>query len=68
MQPEHIALKTPCCSECKSSHYVIPIIYGQPTEELLQRWRKKEVELAGALVMSALQPQWTCTRCKIFVN
>lgn len=57
----------PYCPVCKSCNYVIPIIYGKPTKELLEQWQKKEIELGGSLVINGIQPPWTCTRCKIFV-
>ena len=67
MEAEQTVSKPPCCPTCQSSHYVIPIIYGQPTEELMRRWRKNEVELAGSLVINGTQPQWTCMRCALFI-
>lgn len=62
-----IPVQTPCCPVCQSRNYVIPIIYGKPTKELLDQWSKGEIELGGALVIKGRQPPWTCTRCKIFV-
>ena len=60
-----IPSQAPCCPTCQSRDYVIPIIYGKPTKELLERWSKGEIELGGALVIHGTQPPWTCTRCKI---
>jgi len=34
------------CPKCKSNE-VIDILYGYPTQETLQSWFKKEVELGG---------------------
>lgn len=68
MTIEEAHQKTPCCPICKSHNYVIPIIYGKPTKELLEQWKKKEIELGGSLTINSTRPQWTCTRCKIFVH
>ena len=37
------------CSECKSDE-VVDIVYGYPTDETLQSWFKKDVELGGCIV------------------
>lgn len=63
----HNPAQTPCCPVCQFYNYVIPIIYGKPTKELLERWNRGKIELGGALVIDGARPQWTCIRCKIFV-
>ena len=37
------------CSTCKSDE-VVDIVYGYPTDETLQSWFKKDVELGGCIV------------------
>ncbi len=68
MESKEIVLDTPLCPSCKSPLYVIPVIYGTPTRELLERWSKEEIELGGCVMIDNTQPPWTCTHCKIMFD
>lgn len=68
METKNTDHETPHCLACKSCRYVIPIIYGRPTKELLEQWSKGEIELGGSLMINDSGHQWTCMRCKIFVD
>jgi isocitrate lyase len=47
---------------CKSNE-VIDIVYGYPTQETLQSWFKKEVELGGCIVRNE-NPRHKCKKCE----
>ena len=49
------------CSECKSDE-VVDIVYGYPTDETLQSWFKKDVELGGCIVGEE-KPTYKCFKC-----
>ena len=49
------------CPKCKSNE-VIDIIYGYPTQETLQSWFKKEIELGGCIVGKEM-PSHKCFGC-----
>jgi len=36
----------PPCPECGSAR-TIPVVYGKPSDELVERWRKGEIQLGG---------------------
>jgi len=50
------------CPKCKSNE-VIDILYGYPTQETLQSWFKKEVELGGCIVGKE-NPLHKCKKCE----
>ena len=50
------------CPECKSNE-VIDIVYGYPSEQTLQSWYKKEIELGGCIVQDE-NPQHKCKKCE----
>ena len=66
--PVHIPSEKPLCLQCKSSKDVIPMIYGKPTEQLLKRWTKHEIELGGCITVNNAQPPWTCITCAILID
>ena len=68
MPPKHASTEKPQCTQCSSSEYVIPIIYGKPTAELLEQWKQHEILLGGGLKIDGKQPPWTCTRCDILID
>ena len=49
----------PTCPKCGSSEY-IPIIYGKPNDELIEKAEKGEVVLGGCIVT----PDRNLFRCK----
>jgi hypothetical protein len=49
------------CPEC-SSQEAVQIHYGYPTEDTLQKWFKKEVELGGCIV-GGVMPNRKCMKC-----
>ncbi len=49
------------CPECNSDD-VVDIVYGYPTDDTLQSWFKKEVELGGCIV-STEKPTHKCFKC-----
>jgi hypothetical protein len=49
------------CSECKASD-TVDIVYGYPSEQTLQSWFKKEVELGGCIVGNE-KPTHKCFKC-----
>ena len=50
------------CPECKASD-TVDIVYGYPSEQALQSWYKKEIELGGCIVQDE-NPQHKCKKCK----
>jgi len=53
--------KKQICPECKSTE-IVDIVYGYPTEEVLQSWFKKEIELGGCIVRNE-NPIYKCKKC-----
>ena len=49
------------CPECNAKEGV-DILYGYPSEETLQSWFKKEVELGGCIVDNE-KPTHKCFKC-----
>ncbi len=49
------------CPECNSDD-VVDILYGYPTDDTLQSWFKKEVELGGCIVGKE-KPIHKCREC-----
>ena len=50
------------CPECKASD-TVDIVYGYPSEQTLQSWFKKEIELGGCIVQDE-NPQHKCKKCE----
>jgi hypothetical protein len=44
---ETASQSTPACPECGSNEYVVPIVYGYPSEELFEAADRGEVCLGG---------------------
>lgn len=53
--------KKQTCPKCEASE-VVDIVYGYPTEEVLQSWFKKEIELGGCIVRNE-NPIYKCKKC-----
>ncbi|HUP17107.1 MAG TPA: hypothetical protein VM848_13785 [Acidimicrobiia bacterium] len=51
--------KCPNCGEQR----LVPIVYGYPSESLLERWREGVVELGGCMV-SDFNPPLHCKSCQ----
>jgi hypothetical protein len=51
----------PMCPSCGSTE-VVPIAYGLPGPELMERAERGEVALGGCLV-SGNDPRWQCRSC-----
>jgi hypothetical protein len=51
----------PICPKCSSGE-VIPVVYGKPTDELVEQWRRGEVELGGCCNREN-GPVWHCKAC-----
>jgi ribosomal protein S27AE len=49
------------CPECGDGN-VIPIVYGKPGNELIEKAERGEVKLGGC-VMSEDSPHWHCAEC-----
>jgi ribosomal protein S14 len=49
------------CPDCGSRDSV-PIVYGYPTEETVQRSYRGEIDLGGCIVMNG-NPNWRCREC-----
>jgi Zn ribbon nucleic-acid-binding protein len=49
------------CPECNTNEGV-NILYGYPTDETLQSWLKKEVELGGCIIGKE-NPTHKCFKC-----
>ncbi len=54
--------ETAVCPEC-SSENAIPIIYGKPGQELVEKAERGEVKLGGCVV-SRESPYWYCADCE----
>ena len=50
------------CPQCDSED-VVDIVYGYPSEQTLQSWYKKEIELGGCIVQDE-NPQHKCKKCE----
>ena len=50
-------VKCPFCGE-----KIIPIIYGEPSDETFEKAEKGEVKLGGCC-LSGADPQWACAEC-----
>ena len=57
---EEVFMK-PLCPKCDSEN-VTPIIYGQPSHEILRRVKRREVVLGG-FVMRRNSPDFVCQDC-----
>ena len=68
MSSECASIEKPQCPQCGSTEHVIPIIYGKPTQELLDEWAKYEIVLGAHIKIHGRQPPWTCTQCNIFID
>jgi hypothetical protein len=53
--------KTPECPKYKAKK-VVPIVYGMPSTEMLEKSNRDEVALGGCVVMDG-QPKWFCNAC-----
>jgi hypothetical protein len=42
--------KKPVCPICKTSDNVIPIVYGKPAKELMDKAERGEVKLGGCVI------------------
>jgi hypothetical protein len=49
------------CPKCKSKK-VVPIVYGMPSTEMLEKLNRDEVALGGCVVIDG-QPKWYCNAC-----
>ena len=50
------------CPECKATE-IVDVVYGYPTEETLQSWFKKEIELGGCII-GKQKPSHKCKKCE----
>ena len=50
------------CPICNSNN-LIPIIYGMPGMDLVERENNGEIKLGGCIVMSD-SPKWYCKDCQ----
>ena len=53
--------KKEICPECKSND-VVDIVYGYPTDDTLQSWFRKEIELGGCIIGNE-KPTHKCHKC-----
>jgi len=56
--------KSKICPLCHKNDKVIPIIYGEPTSQIMEKAEKGEVKLGGC-VMSKSNAKWYCKRDKV---
>ena len=50
------------CPQCYSED-VVDIVYGYPSEQTLQSWFKKEIELGGCIIQDE-NPHHKCKKCE----
>jgi isocitrate lyase len=50
------------CPQCDSED-VVDIVYGYPSEQTLQSWFKKEIELGGCIIQDE-NPRHKCKKCE----
>lgn len=60
------------CTSCREGR-LIPIVFGYPTNETVERYREGEVEIGGCVVREvfdeergefvSVDPQLSCSRC-----
>ena len=58
----------PKCPDCQSDSHVIPVVYGMPTKELLDKDEKGEIQFAGRVSVNGREPPWTCMYCGILID
>jgi hypothetical protein len=51
----------PICPKCDSEN-VTPIIYGQPSQEIMRQVKRREIVLGGS-VMRRNSPDYACQDC-----
>ena len=68
MAQERLSGEKSKCPECKSSNFVIPVVYGMPTKELLEKDEKEEIQFAGRVSVNGREPPWTCMYCGILID
>jgi len=54
--------KKPVCPVCKTSDNVIPIAYGKPGRELLEKAQRGEVKLGGCTPVDKNNPHYHCKK------
>ncbi len=54
----------PICPECDAGKNVIPIVYGKPGRELMERAERGEVKLGGCCVTDE-SPRYHCPDCDL---
>ena len=57
-------LKVSSCPECGKADAVVPILYGYPSDEVMEAAERDEIVLAGCTV-GDLDPSYYCRRCLI---
>lgn len=56
------AKKPPACPDCKKTDAAVPIVYGEPTEEGMDREKRGEIVQGGCRVTDN-DPRWACRAC-----
>ena len=51
------------CSNCSSSKSVVPIRYGMPGVEMMQKYHEGKIKLGGC-DMDEENPNWYCKKCE----
>jgi hypothetical protein len=47
--PVDTTVKNPVCPVCKTHQHVIPIVYGKPGKELIEKDARGEIRLSGCM-------------------
>jgi len=53
----------PTCPNCKSSRPVIPIAYGMPPPDIMEKATKGKVVIGGCCLFGN-DPNWYCKKCE----
>ena len=56
--------KVSSCTECGKTDFVVPILWGYPSDEAMAAAERDEIVLAGCVV-GDLEPTYYCRRCRI---
>ncbi len=50
------------CPKCNSDK-VVPILYGYPSGDMVEKLSRGEIEIGGCIVMPD-NPKWHCNNCE----
>ena len=61
MKPVILKANPSKCPKCGGE--IVPIVYGEPLPDILEKAKNKEVVLGGCCVKNGDNPMWACCEC-----